>query len=382
MMHEFHNRALVRLLCVIALSLTASYIFIDRAFLHETLLPLEKSHFRVIVLPASDHHLHGTSSIDIKETTPNFRFAFKIMPGIDHPYAAGELWFVDEAGKPKLVDLSKYHTMSFFVRCSPANTLTLTIPTFDPKISKRDEVLSYRTVWTYVSCGPGGTRASVDLTRLETPQWWYEMFKVDLLKHSYKLNQVPKIAFGNSDDTLRKVNSEVEISDIQLTGTDYRYLAALLSMLGIVWGLFTLWFFRAHSKALIEHVKTQVQKDLPLVAYRRLSIEPHRDKEKAAILEYLANHYADQDIDLETTAAKTGTNRTKVNEVLKAEFGITFSGYLNKLRLSESARLLSENKAATIAEIAYSVGYSNASYFNKLFKGEYGCTPKAFRNAS
>ncbi|WP_157200825.1 AraC family transcriptional regulator [Massilia sp. Root351] len=33
-----------------------------------------------------------------------------------------------------------------------------------------------------------------------------------------------------------------------------------------------------------------------------------------------------------------------------------------------------------MAEIAYSVGYANVSYFNKLFKEEYGCTPKAFRS--
>jgi AraC-like DNA-binding protein len=26
------------------------------------------------------------------------------------------------------------------------------------------------------------------------------------------------------------------------------------------------------------------------------------------------------------------------------------------------------------------VGYPNAPYFNKLFKEEYGCTPKMFRN--
>ena len=35
-----------------------------------------------------------------------------------------------------------------------------------------------------------------------------------------------------------------------------------------------------------------------------------------------------------------------------------------------------------MAEIAYSVGYANVSYFNKLFKQEYGCTPKASRNVS
>jgi AraC-like DNA-binding protein len=78
-------------------------------------------------------------------------------------------------------------------------------------------------------------------------------------------------------------------------------------------------------------------------------------------------------------AREVGVTRGKINDVLKNEFGFTFSGYLNKLRLTEAARLLAEKDSATVAEIAYSVGYSNVSYFNKLFKEEYGSTPKAFR---
>jgi AraC-like DNA-binding protein len=58
---------------------------------------------------------------------------------------------------------------------------------------------------------------------------------------------------------------------------------------------------------------------------------------------------------------------------------MTFTRYINKLRLTEAARLLTDKTGKPIAEIAYSVGYANASYFNKLFKEEYGCTPKAFR---
>jgi AraC-like DNA-binding protein len=32
-----------------------------------------------------------------------------------------------------------------------------------------------------------------------------------------------------------------------------------------------------------------------------------------------------------------------------------------------------------VSEIAYLVGYANVPYFNKLFKEEFGCTPKSFR---
>ena len=79
--------------------------------------------------------------------------------------------------------------------------------------------------------------------------------------------------------------------------------------------------------------------------------------------------------------AGTTVNRNKINEVLKFELGLTFTSYLNKLRLTEAAKLLKENTGLAVAEIAYSVGYSNVSYFNRLFKEEYGCTPKTFRSA-
>jgi len=58
---------------------------------------------------------------------------------------------------------------------------------------------------------------------------------------------------------------------------------------------------------------------------------------------------------------------------------MTFTGYVNRLRLTEAARLLKDDEDTPITDIAYSVGYANVSYFNKLFKEDYGCTPGAFR---
>ena len=52
---------------------------------------------------------------------------------------------------------------------------------------------------------------------------------------------------------------------------------------------------------------------------------------------------------------------------------------MNKLRLTESSRLLTDKSSSVVSEIAYMVGYSNVPYFNKLFKVEFGCTPKSFR---
>jgi len=111
-----------------------------------------------------------------------------------------------------------------------------------------------------------------------------------------------------------------------------------------------------------------------------LTVEPFEDKEKAAILRFIATHYANAGLDLEGVAAGTGANRNRINDVLKTELGMTFNSYLKKLRLTEAARLLTDEAGATVAEIARSVGYANSAHFNKIFKEEYGYSPKQFRN--
>jgi len=190
---------------------------------------------------------------------------------------------------------------------------------------------------------------------------------------------VGRFAIGVTRQSPRGTVAHVEVKGITVHGRDYRYLAALALIVAGGWIAYGLWFLRARARALTDGLNTQMKKDMPLVAYRQLTLEPYRDKEKTKLLQYVATNYTNAELDLDGVVAATGTNRTKINDVLKSELGLTFTGYLHKLRLTEAARLLTENVDAAVAEIAFSVGYVNVSYFNKLFKEEYGCTPKAFR---
>jgi AraC-like DNA-binding protein len=203
---------------------------------------------------------------------------------------------------------------------------------------------------------------------------------VDLSRQFYKLDHVMKFEFEGSQHSPRELDSHVEISELTLHGSDERYIVGLAVILVISWGAFAIWFFRAHSRALVASLDSKLRKDMPFVAYRQLTTESFEDEEKAVILRFIATHYANAGLDLDGVAAGTGTSRNKINEVLKSELGMTFPSYLKKLRLTEAARLLTEKAGATVAEIGYFVGYPNAPYFNKLFKEEFGCTPKVFRN--
>ncbi|CAN7490370.1 helix-turn-helix domain-containing protein [Duganella sp. LjRoot269] len=375
-MHEFYKKAFRGCFCLLAASLALAYICLRQSYLQVSLFPVQDS-----PLPwQAQSSWNVGATFHIHEAQQRLRYDFNLSKTVEHPFVAAELSFLDRKGKPVHVDLSRYSSIALRVKCAPANTLSLSLITFEG-VSKSADYLNYRALSTYFSCHEQESRVEIDLTRLETPQWWFQMVNLDLSRHAYKLDKVPKITIGSSLQSPIGVLSNVEVSELELEGRDRRYLLLLGVLLSVAWGGFGLWFFRQHARALIDDVKGKLQKDLPFVAYKQLSLEPHRDKEKTAILQLIANKYADAELDLESVVEQTGVNRNKVNDVLKSELGFTFSGYLNKLRLTEAARLLAEKDAATVAEIAYSVGYGNVSYFNKLFKEEYGCTPKAFRSA-
>jgi AraC-like DNA-binding protein len=375
-MHEFYKKAFRGCFCLLAASLVLGYICLRQSYLQVSLFPAKDGPLPWQAQPS----WNVGATLEIHEAQQRLRYDFNLSKTVEHPFIAAELVFLDRKGKPIQVDLSRYNSIGLRIRCSPDNTLSLSLLTFEG-LSKSADYLNYRALSTYFSCHEQESRVEIDLTRLETPQWWFQVVNLDLSRQAYKLDKVAKITVGNSLQSPVGVLSKVEISGLELEGRDRRYLVLLGVLLSIAWGGFAMWFFRQHTRALIDDVKGKLQKDLPFVAYKQLSLEPYRDKEKTAILQLIANKYADAALDLESVVEQTGVNRNKVNDVLKSELGFTFSGYLNKLRLTEAARLLAEKDAATVAEIAYSVGYGNVSYFNKLFKEEYGCTPKAFRSA-
>jgi AraC-like DNA-binding protein len=203
--------------------------------------------------------------------------------------------------------------------------------------------------------------------------------KLDLAQQRYRLDKVGNFFFGTSARSPRETPSRVVISELTLHGREDRYLVALAAAVLAGLAAYSVWFVRAHAGALSASVSRKLKEDLPVVAYRELTLEPGKDGAGSAILRYIATNYTNSALDLESVASALGVNRNKVGDVLRTVLGMTFTGYLNKLRLTEAARLLVDGSSATVAQIAYSVGYSHVSYFNRLFKEEYGCTPKDFR---
>lgn len=379
-MQEFYNKALVSFLCLLVASALFAYLCVDKTFLRVSLLPNPDERYQWHSEPHVDTYEGGNSTLSLSDDVFSLNFNFTIRQQAQYPFAAINMVFGKQGASTTFTDLSAFDTISFNTKCSRANTLTFTMLTFDEQVSKLEDHLSYRAPATFFACTPQWQTVEVDLTRLESPQWWFDMFKVDLSRKAYTLNKVAKINIGSSPQSPKEVETNVQLSEITLIGHNWFYLYLLGTSLFVVWGGYGLWLFRQHTRALVNELQNKIQRDRPLVAYQQISVEPLRDKDRSSILHFMATQYANADLNLEAMASEIGVSRTKINDILKSELGFTFTGYLNKLRLTEAARLLAKVDEANIAEIAYSVGYKNVSYFNKLFKEEYRCTPKTYKS--
>lgn len=73
--------------------------------------------------------------------------------------------------------------------------------------------------------------------------------------------------------------------------------------------------------------------------------------------------------------------QNKFAGLFKKYTGMSFSKYINKLRLEYATHLLEEHPEYSIEAIAENCGISSSTTFYRLFLEEYGMTPKNFRNS-
>lgn len=94
------------------------------------------------------------------------------------------------------------------------------------------------------------------------------------------------------------------------------------------------------------------------------------------IIRHIQEHC--QDITLNSCAGEFHFNPQYLSALLKKHTGQTFQSILTGIRMKEAGRLLKKSDEC-VSRIAQEVGYQDASYFMKVFKKYYGCTPSGYR---
>jgi AraC-like DNA-binding protein len=97
---------------------------------------------------------------------------------------------------------------------------------------------------------------------------------------------------------------------------------------------------------------------------------------KKALL-FIETNYGNA-ITIEDIADSAGVSVSSCLRLFRSIIGSTPVSYLVKFRLQKAAEEFQRKSGRTIAETAYLCGFTDASYFNRCFRKEYGMTPSEF----
>lgn len=97
-----------------------------------------------------------------------------------------------------------------------------------------------------------------------------------------------------------------------------------------------------------------------------------------SILDYIHNHLADDDFNLNTISYQFNMNRNYLAKIIKENTSYSFNDYVNYKRIELAKKKLADENL-TIEQISNLVGFSYSHYFIKVFKSMEGVTPGAYR---
>jgi len=115
----------------------------------------------------------------------------------------------------------------------------------------------------------------------------------------------------------------------------------------------------------LKHVAAALERN------RKLGSEAQRLVRKG--MAYVHEHYA-EGITREALARYVGASEDYLTRCFRQELGVTPMTYLNRYRVSRAKELLATGRRS-VTEVAMAVGFSDSSYFGRVFRREAGMSP-------
>lgn len=105
------------------------------------------------------------------------------------------------------------------------------------------------------------------------------------------------------------------------------------------------------------------------------------DKSKYVLkaLQYIAEHYMDDDISITSIASHLAVSESHLSHVFKKETSYTVISYLTQYRMHMAMKLLTDHRYK-VYEVAEMIGYRDLAYFGHMFKKTVGLSPSEYQD--
>ncbi len=207
----------------------------------------------------------------------------------------------------------------------------------------------------------------IDLDKLKVPEWWYGTNNIPVdEKIEPDLQYVYRINIGSAYGSASNIKRSLRIYSISFKRDNANLMLLLISAEFIL-------LFLLGAAHYIRAYKTR-----PVtITYKAVDIE-NENRQVNSFLHYINNNFHDSRLTLGQVSGQTGINQRRIAASIQQTFGCNFKTYVNRLRINESKRLLMESELH-MGEIAFKVGFSNQTHFNRVFKSFEGISPSEFQ---
>lgn len=111
-----------------------------------------------------------------------------------------------------------------------------------------------------------------------------------------------------------------------------------------------------------------------------LDVDRNSNWRPERILEYLNAHYMEK-LSVRKLALRVGMSERNLFRHFRERFDMGPMEYVMRIRLFRASELL-HTKTLSVSEVAYRTGFCDSNYLCKMFRREYGITPKKYMRAA
>ena len=105
--------------------------------------------------------------------------------------------------------------------------------------------------------------------------------------------------------------------------------------------------------------------------------ESNDDKLIHKVVDYVRNHYTENDLSLDRLAAEFHVSAGYLSRLFRSSLGIKYKDYVLRLKMDYAKECL--NQGMSVTHTSQSCGYANISHFIKAFRLFVGVTPSAWQ---
>lgn len=314
-------------------------------------------------IPYTDEANAGNSQIlDYTVSDSVIRMTFDLRAGFFSPYVGIIISPVDG----EFIQAKKYNQLNLQLKGRHIDRLGISL--FNPPvdfIKNQDETLFH----TFLNISNTKQTYRLPVRHFQTPEWWNDLHHIPETENLRPdMDSILHINIGSAYTPNTNEPLTLEVYAVSFS----RDNSALIAILGLIEAACIIILF------FINYLILLTKRNKPIaVVYKPLEME-EKTSPSEKFIQYINAHYSDSNLSLELVSRETGIPERQITKAIQSGFNCNFKTYINRIRLNESKRLLTET-GLNIGEIAYKVGFNNQSHFNRVFKSEMQINPSEYR---